>query len=236
MSNQKGNIIFIILGIIAAAIIAGGAGYFVAKKQAQKEESKEQARTYQQQQIQQQEQKSISEITEQKIQQSEVKDETADWKIYRNEKYGFNVKYPSNWSYQENTIARFGARYKYQALFQNKFDDPLFKGFAVKVYDNIAINFTDELSADKPIVESCMPNLVNAIIGANNYSAIEIYFNDNPCYKETYFYSIQKENYRYNIIPLPERGIEYLSYDGKKEVQNSLPEFDKILSTFKFTK
>lgn len=68
MSNQKGNIIFIILGIIAIAIVAGGVGYFVAKKPSQKEESKEQARTYQQQ-IQQEQQKSISEITEQKTQQ-----------------------------------------------------------------------------------------------------------------------------------------------------------------------
>jgi hypothetical protein len=28
-------------------------------------------------------------------------DETADWKTYTNEKYGFSLKYPTDWSYRE---------------------------------------------------------------------------------------------------------------------------------------
>lgn len=30
-----------------------------------------------------------------------VSDETADWKVYKNEKYGFEVKYPTNWGFTE---------------------------------------------------------------------------------------------------------------------------------------
>jgi len=29
----------------------------------------------------------------------EIKDETADWQVYRNEEYGFEVKYPEKWNY-----------------------------------------------------------------------------------------------------------------------------------------
>jgi len=40
-----------------------------------------------------------------------VQDETADWKIYRNEEYGYEVKYPSNWYfYDKGTF--FGADLK----------------------------------------------------------------------------------------------------------------------------
>lgn len=87
MQNQKGNIILIIVGIIALLAIGGVIGYFVVKKPSQ----------------QQEQQKSISEITEQKNQQPEAKDEMADWQYYNHKKEGVssvalpNFKYPSNW-------------------------------------------------------------------------------------------------------------------------------------------
>lgn len=109
MQNQKGNIALIIAGIVAVAILVGGVGYFVAKKPAQKEE------------LAQEERKSVEILGGDKDEhgcigsagyfwcdikqkclrsweeecKSEIKDETADWKIYRNEKYGFEMKYPN---------------------------------------------------------------------------------------------------------------------------------------------
>lgn len=118
MQNQKGNIVLIIAGIVAVAILAGGVGYFVAKKPAQKEEQK--------QEKQQEQQKSISEMTEQKTEQPEAKDETADWKTYRNEKYGFEIMLNDFWKgYEviEESDKKFGTTNRY-LNFSLRFDIP----------------------------------------------------------------------------------------------------------------
>lgn len=89
MQNQKGNIVLMIVGIVAILAIGGGVGYFVAKKPVQKEEMKDRVKERVQKQ-------------EQKTQQEVEKDETADWKIYRNDDYGFEMKYPKEFTQREN--------------------------------------------------------------------------------------------------------------------------------------
>jgi hypothetical protein len=39
-----------------------------------------------------------------KKEEEKIQDEIADWKTYRNEEYGFEVKYPENWQVDENAI------------------------------------------------------------------------------------------------------------------------------------
>ena len=34
-----------------------------------------------------------------------IQDETADWKTYRNEEYGFEIKYPSDWMCEQNVFS-----------------------------------------------------------------------------------------------------------------------------------
>ena len=64
---------------------------------------------------------------------------------------------------------------------------------------------------------------------------MEIYARaDDPCYKESYFYIVQKGFNVFEIVPVPEKGLGYAGYDGKKEVDATLSEFDSVLATWDF--
>lgn len=71
--NQKGfaNIILI---VVIVAVFVGVVGYFVFGKKSEQATQQQQTTT-----------------------QTKPKDESANWKSYRNEEYGFEFKYPTGW-------------------------------------------------------------------------------------------------------------------------------------------
>ena len=75
MKNQKGFIVPLLLVIIAVLVIGGG--YYFAKKAGY-----------------------VPDNTPSDIIQP-LNNSVSDWKIYKNEKYGFEFKYPLTWSLQE---------------------------------------------------------------------------------------------------------------------------------------
>lgn len=109
-------------------------------------------------------------------------------------------------------------------------------GFEIKIYKDLDINdqrFTDEMPGSLNDTICSMNNFSTITIGVKNYPAKEIYIlGNNGCAGGNFWYSIAKDNYLINIIPMPDKGNGYVGYDGKKETKISIPEFEKILSSF----
>lgn len=59
---------------------------------------------------------SLSQFPEIEI-RKKIKDETAKWKTYRNEEYGFEIKYPKGWKYTEGSQIKPDARGHYIVAF-----------------------------------------------------------------------------------------------------------------------
>lgn len=89
MQNQKGNTILISMGIIAFIIWISSTGYLITKNLIKKEQTHPET----------QQQAPIPEIEKQQRQGMKTTDETADWKTYKNEKYGFEFRYPQDWQF-----------------------------------------------------------------------------------------------------------------------------------------
>ena len=77
LTQGKTNIVYILIVVILAAIVGGGVLWFTEQQKAETIHPVQ--------------------LPETMELEKTVEDETADWKTYRNEAYGFEVKYPHSW-------------------------------------------------------------------------------------------------------------------------------------------
>jgi hypothetical protein len=175
-----------------------------------------------------------------------VKDETADWKTYRNEEYDFEIKYPKEWNNYPDWEARKGwsfvsGQVSFSPFTELELEKGEGAGFVVSVLNSSDI-FTSM-----------------GWINPSELAARELIEKEREIFKDEYGeakFKITDENL--NGLPVVKEEISKLIMDGKEgsvvdyyinngnrkfvigyagsvqEVNNNLATFNQMLSTFKF--
>lgn len=138
--------------------------------------------------------------------------DTSSWKTYRNEQYGFEVRYPENWTIEEDRINLFGVRILPVS----------------KLRDVMIIIYSADVGRDS-VFDEGKAGLVSCTIKTILFAGKET----KNCKAE----SILGYSRYMRIQDL--RGIKWeknneISLSAPAEYKNLIPIFDQILSTFKF--
>ncbi|MFH1182924.1 MAG: hypothetical protein V1690_01535 [Candidatus Moraniibacteriota bacterium] len=186
----------------------------------------------------------LSEQEKKIIQDLLDKKELESWKDYKNTAYSFMLKYPSDWPEPVAVKPEKGQKYKFKVSFRNAVtDEKEQKGFDIYIYrllkskSYIQPDYTDNLIKKDTVAEdySNCSEIGTASIGKNKYPAMEMYHLQNdPCFSEAYFLVLEKGAYIFDVVPVPQGGVGYDGYDGRRKVAETLPEFGKMLNSFNF--
>ena len=168
-------------------------------------------------------------------------DPTADWKTYKSQKYRVSLKYPKNWQNARESSAAKGESYLQKIAFDEKgiASADGVKGFDVFVYS--AAKFPGPIGTDnlkkknEDVSEEKCPHFDDITLGEKAYQAKEANVSvDNPCWEETFFYSLTKNGYTFNIVPRQEGSANIFEDRKKIDILRNFPEFYDVVSTLDF--
>ena len=164
-----------------------------------------------------------------------VPDLTTNWKTFSSEKYKVSIKYPSDWTAGEQTTDPVG-KYLDKISFTNNRAFSQYQGFEIFVYDSSKYKdpaATDNLVKKDPAANtSDCSSFDDITLGEEQYPAKEINIAaSNPCYKETFFYSLTKGQFTYNLIPHFGNSFNIAGYNDKISLIKVFPRFYDIVST-----
>jgi hypothetical protein len=167
---------------------------------------------------------------------------TISMATYKNDKYGFEIQYPSSWAKpRESTPREIGPKYELKISFRNDFaGNTSAKGFDVKIYKtqlnvNRVETQTDDLSPNASWTKDKNYSSECGVFATTSVKEVYAVAGD-KCFKEAYFFTFFKNNRIYNIVPIPKDGIGYAGYDGAAKAKVDLPELGKIVGSFGFFK
>ena len=148
-----------------------------------------------------------------------LKDETANWKTYQNEEFGYEIKYPKDWTYKEDSPPRlvsFDSAFKDKGVFliivhDNKEELPLLEFLDKQYSEGIGIS---------PPTEEHMVIIDSHSAVRYSYPSYPI----DPSFIEKVYFANDDKVYE----------IKRESYENDSNFQ--LENFNQILSTFKFLK
>jgi len=111
----------------------------------------------------------IVEIETQDTPQIEVNNNAADWKIYKNDKYNFEVGYPSDWIFRE-----YDSGVAFSPLDNSTGVEPINIGFYNRGSTYCKISFDDYVRIAGPAEIQNFESL-NTIVNGISYNGVEIY-------------------------------------------------------------
>lgn len=165
-------------------------------------------------------------------------DPTADWKTYESQKYSFALKYPQNWQPPQESYARTGENFLMKVSFDEKGISGTNPGKGLEVYVYSATKFPSPLGTDnlKKKVEDVSnedcPRFDDITLGEKGYPAKEVNISsDNPCWEETFFYSLTKNGYLFNVVPRNGENPNIFADKTKISQSEDFSEFYDIVST-----
>ncbi len=181
-------------------------------------------------------------VAEQEIEEEEIEIpaiETADWKKYQNQWYGFELKYPDGWENPGFEKAAAGAKWEYKYKFRKKEADSAnsYVGFDVTIYN---IRSVKELTntQEYPTFKFKMNEnetcrfIPGHLKEDSDFPAEEIYIPPaDDCYNPAFFYSLTRDAYIYNIAPVLKEDWE-MPVELKKDAISNFPEFFSVASSF----
>ena len=178
-------------------------------------------------------------IKEEAEETEEAEDPTIDpsnWKYYKTDWYGFELKYPENWNNPvlKNTEEYFSWEYRYQFRKPSEEGGNPFIGFDVVVYNLAKVKEfynTDEFPTLKNEDMGITKEIRVPMAENEDYVAEQVYVDENDrYYNPAYFYTLIRGEYIYNIVPVIAEGEK--EFQSKKEVIKNFPEFITVASTF----
>ncbi|HLM84395.1 MAG TPA: hypothetical protein VK254_04290 [Candidatus Bathyarchaeia archaeon] len=163
------------------------------------------------------------------------------WDTYRNQWYGFEIKHPDNWTNMIFKTAgakssRYDVVYKFRKEESGE-NDP-YIGFDVAVYptkkaDSLE-NTNDVVKRDNaPEDTSSCPLSDEMILGEENIVFQKASVRKgNACFEPAYFFSIKKDDYLYDIVPVAREEAE-APVNPEQDVNEKFPEYKQVVASFK---